>query len=203
MRESIYFKFDEKHSKDFGVFIGSTDTGLFSETFLPTRSIIETKTIGREKPYLQRVENEPLSFSLSFVLEEWDDRDYLRKVARWLFQDSYKPLVFDSNPSRIFYAIVEGDSSLLHNGAKEGYVELKIRCDSPYTYSPEYIENNIKYRDNNIEKLISNDISNFDNGTHTNTVVTANGLTAQNTVETWGELTETHEDWGSLIDGNN
>lgn len=198
MRESVYFMYDGKSSKDFGVFLGGTNSGLYEETFLPNRKIIEKKVAGREKPYFQGVEHDPLSFSLSFVLEEWHDRNNLREIARWLFQPYYKPLILDSNPNRIFYAIVEGSSSLLHNGAKDGYVELNIRCDSPYSYTHEYNLLNVEYIDANNSTFVSNDISNFDNGTHNNTITTANGLTAESTVDTWGILYASHQKWGSI-----
>lgn len=136
MRESMQFTYDGVSSEDMGVRIISSGSGLFQETFLPNRTIIETKAAQREKPYFQRVESAPLSFSLSIFIEEWAARDNLRQIARWLFQDYYKPLFFDSNPERIYYAIVEGDSTLTHNGAREGYINLEFRCDSPYTYSP-------------------------------------------------------------------
>lgn len=202
MRESIYFIFDEESSKDYGIFLGSTESGLFKETFLPTRSIIERKIAGREKPYFQRVEQEPLSFSLSFVLEDWrkaEDGDYLRKVARWLFQPYYKPLIFDSDPNRIFFAIVEGDSTLFHNGAKDGYVELKIRCDSPYSYTKEYTKDNVPFRDAENETVVSNDTSNFENGILDNMVVTSNGLTAESTLDKWGELYSKYQKWGEIL----
>lgn len=136
MREATFFTFDGISSEDMGVRVVNTDGALFEEIFLPRRSIVETQAANREKPYFQRVVNEPLSFPLTFFIYEWQKRDNLRQIARWLFQDYYKPLWFDTNPERIFYGIVEGDSTLLHNGLKEGYITLNIRCDSPYTYSP-------------------------------------------------------------------
>ncbi|MCH4825792.1 distal tail protein Dit [Planococcus halocryophilus] len=141
MRESINFSFDGIASEDMGVYIVHEGGGLFEENFLPNRSIIETKSANRNKPYFQRVESEPLEFELSFFIEQWEDRNNIRQVARWLFKDFYKPLTFESNPDRIFYAIVHSNSSLLHNGRKEGYVKLMVRCDSPYSYShPTLIE---------------------------------------------------------------
>lgn len=202
MRESTYFIFDNRNSKDYGIFLGSTETGLYKESFLPSRALVEKKIAGREKPYFQRVEQEPLSFPLSFVLEDWgrlQDVDYLRRVARWLFQPYYKPLVLDSNPNRVFYAIVEGESTLFHNGAKDGYVELKIRCDSPYGYSHEYNQENIQFRDDSNSVEVSNDISDFDNGTHVNTIATSNGLTIENTVDSWGALYSVHQKWGEIV----
>lgn len=198
MREATFFTFDNISSKDFGVFIGSKKSGLFEEHLLPRRKIIEKKIAGRERPYFQRVEHEPLSFSLSFVLDDWEDRDNLREISRWLFQPYYKPLIFDSNPNRVFYAIVEGDSTLLHNGAKNGYVELNIRCDSPYSYSPEYNLSNIIFNSTMSSVYLFNDISNFDNGIHSNTITTSNGLTAESTIDTWGLLYNNHQKWKEL-----
>lgn len=201
MRESIYFMFDGKSSKDFGIFLGATGSGLFQDFFLPTRNIIEKKIAGREKPYLQRVEQETLSFSFSFILEDWNmvnNGDYLRGVARWLFQDQYKPLVFDSNPNRIFYAMIEGESSLFHNGAKEGYVEVNVRCNSPYSYTPEYIMNNIEFRDSDDLNYIEDDIDTFDDGTHNNTEVLSNGLTIAYIGNTWRDLYSKRKRWNEL-----
>lgn len=135
MREAIQFTFDGISSEDMGVHIASPNGGLYEETFLPNRRIIETTVAKKDKPYFQRVEHEPLSFSLSFFIHEWRNRDNLRQIARWLFKDYYKPLYFETNPDRIFYAIVEGSSSLMHNGCKDGYITLNVRCNSAYTYS--------------------------------------------------------------------
>ena len=73
---------------------------------------------------------------MSFAFENtWDDK-LIRDVARWLSQDSYKPLWFTEDPGRIFYCMFIDDAQLIHNGLKQGYITLKMRCDSPYTYSP-------------------------------------------------------------------
>jgi predicted phage tail component-like protein len=135
MREAIEFTFDGISSEDMGVIIASPSGGLYNETFLPTRNIVETTVANRYKPYHQRVELSPLSFSLSIFIEEWRDRQNLRQIAKWLMKDYYVPLTFETNPDRIFYAIIDGDSSLIHNGCKDGYIELNVRCNSPFTYS--------------------------------------------------------------------
>lgn len=190
--------FDGISSKDMGVTIATTNTGLFEESFLPTRSIVERKVTHREKPYLQRVENEPLSFSLGFYIDEWDNYDSLRKIARWLFQSYYKPLILDSNPNRIFYVIVEGDSKLFHNGANEGYVELTLRADSPYSYTAEHTLENIEFRSIDQSAIISNETPNF-NGDKNNTIVESNGLTIEKTVDTWGDLLLNNTNWGDIL----
>lgn len=198
MLESIFFSFDGVNSKDMNVHIVRTDNGLYNDIFLPERKIIEKQIANREKPYLQKVEQSPLSFSFSIYVQDWKEQKSLRKVARWLFQDYYKPLVFESNPNRIFYVIFDGQASLKHNGAKDGYIELNVRCDSPYGYTPEYTINNIQFRDSNATQTISNNTNTFDNGTHSNTIVTTNGLTIDNPNLTWETFYSLYKTWGDI-----
>lgn len=134
-RQSMSFVYDGIASEDMGVVIASPDGGLFQEAFLPSRSIIEKKIPKRNKAYFQGVDSDPLSFSFHIFLEEWAVRDNLRQIQRWLFQPYYKPLIFGSQTEKMYYAILEGDSELTHNGGKEGYVHITMRCDSSYSYS--------------------------------------------------------------------
>jgi len=198
MKQSIHFMYDGKSSKDMGVAIASTKKGLFEESFLPDRTINEKTIANREKPYLQGVEHKPLSFSMSIFIDKWEDNMTLRKIARWLFQDYYKPLTFDSNPNRIFYAMFEGDSTLIHNGGKEGYIEFNVRCDSPYGYTSEHSLNNIKNRSSNVGTIVSDDIKSFDNGIHDNTITADNGLTIDNPVMSLERFYELYKKWGEL-----
>lgn len=195
MLESKHFRFNHIHSQDMGVFIARTNKGLYQESFLPQRKIVETKVANRNKPYFQRVELEPLSFKLSFVILDWDNLQALRRVAKWLFTDTYKPLVFSSNPDRVFYAMVEGEPSLLHNGAKEGFVELTFRCDSPFSYSTERNFDNVEFRSTNKGAVVASD---FTKGDMTNVINTSNGLTLEKIDTTWGALYKTTKTWGEL-----
>lgn len=135
MLESLSFTYDGVSCEEMGVVMFNPRNGLYQETFLPTRKILETKVNGRPKPYFNGIESEPLSFPLSIYIEGWKERNNLRDIARWLYKPYYKPLIFESNPERVFYAIIEGNSELLHNGCKDGYITLNVRCDSPFTYS--------------------------------------------------------------------
>ncbi len=198
MKQSINFMFDGIYSQDMGVHIAWNDNGLFEDNFLPDRKIVEKKIANREKPYFQRVEHEPLSFSLSFAIADWESEDTLRKIARWFFQPYYKPLVFDSNPNRVFYAMFEGEPTLFHNGLNEGYIELDIRCDSPYGYSHEITREDIEYRDVNVGQVINIDSSNFPVGQFNNMELTSNGLTIQTTLSNWGNLYLTSNTWGGI-----
>lgn len=149
MREATFFTFDGISSEEMGVQVVSLSSGLFEEQFLPDRQINETEVRGRDKPYFQGVDTKPLSFPLSIFIYDWRNRDNLRQIARWLYKDYYKPLYFDTNPQRIFYAMVEGVSTLFHNGTRDGYITLNIRCNSPYSYSPVHTIENLKSREEN------------------------------------------------------
>lgn len=199
MKQSIHFMYDGISSKDMGVFIAWKDDGLFEDNFLPNRKIVEKKIANREKPYFQRVEHEPLSFSLSFAIENWEHRETLRKLARWFFQPHYKPLVFDSNPNRVFYAMFEGDSKLLHNGLNEGYIELNIRCDSPYSYTFEQTKEKMEMSDLNVGVTIKLNSSNFIDGEMTNIEESSNGLTLSGNASTWGVVYSTNNTWGGIV----
>ena len=136
MLESLHFSYDGKSSQDMGVMMVNADGGLYKEIFLPSRKIIEKTIPNRHAPYFVRVDDSPLSFPLSIAVFDRPERNSIRSIARWLFTDYYKPLYFESNPHRIFYAMFEGNSTLLHNGLKDSYITLNVRTNSPYTYSP-------------------------------------------------------------------
>ncbi|MGE7916527.1 distal tail protein Dit [Lysinibacillus xylanilyticus] len=135
MNESIVFTYDGISSEDMGVILISEGGGLFRDNFLPSRKIIEKSVAGRNTPYFKRLEEQPVSFPLEFYIEEWGNRENLREIARWLDQEYYKPLWFESNPNRVYYGLIEGSSELFHNGLKDGYVKTTVRCNSPYSYS--------------------------------------------------------------------
>lgn len=135
MFESISFTYDGISSDDMGVVMFNPGSGLYKESFLPTRKIVEKQVAGRSKRYFKRMEEEPLSIPFAIYIEQWQIRDNLREIVRWFDQEYYKPFWFETNPDRIFYAIVEGASDLNHNGCKDGYINLTLRCDSPYSYS--------------------------------------------------------------------
>jgi phage-related protein len=138
MKESLYFTYNGIKSTDMGVTQISLSNGLFEEEFVAPKNIIEEKIRGRDTPYFFGVERDPLSFSMGIYFDNGMDDDSKRKVKRWLDQDTYLPLIFSSNLSRIYYAMVVNDSKEIHNGLEEGYLQLQMRCDSPYAYSPTY-----------------------------------------------------------------
>lgn len=142
MLESINFSFDGESSVDYGVMIVKPNGGLYNEPFLPTRRIVESSIPFNNTPYFKRVEDAVLSFTLSLYIVDWEKRNNLIQIAEWLYKPQYKQFHFETNPDRKFYVMFQGNSDLNHNGAKQGYINVNIRLESPYTYSPLYKYNN-------------------------------------------------------------
>lgn len=132
MFESMNFTYDGISSEDFGVVMVNSGSGLFKEPFLANRTIIEKSTANRDVPIFTGVGEKPLSFPLTIFIEEWEKRDNLRAIARWLNQKEYKPFWFESNPDRVMDVLIEGTPQLVHNGIKEGYITLNVRCKTHY-----------------------------------------------------------------------
>lgn len=137
IRDSLYFIYDGIESKRFNIANVTLDGGMQEEYFASSRSIVEDKTRGRSKPNFQRIEREPLTLSVSFAFEDtWDERT-IQEVRRWLTEtDYYKPLIFSNHPEKIYYALCTDNPVLIHNGLKQGYMNLTFRCNDAYAYSP-------------------------------------------------------------------
>jgi phage-related protein len=139
IRESLYFTFAGRKSSEFGILNVSVSDGLYSETFMASRTINEVKIRGREKPYFFEVNKEPLSFQLSFSFKEGWDNKLIAEVERWLDVDFYQPLSFSENFDKVYYVMPVESTELLHNGLKQGYITLTMRCDSPYSYGRDHV----------------------------------------------------------------
>jgi predicted phage tail component-like protein len=110
---------------------------MYEESFMASRSIREVTIRGQERPYFQEIIREPKSINLTFAFEDtWND-DLINEVARWLDVDFYQPLTFSESSEKVYYVLPVNESSLVHNGLKQGYITLTMRCDSPYCYSNE------------------------------------------------------------------
>lgn len=137
MRESMSFTYDGVNSEDFGVVMINEGGGLYRDLFLPTRKVIEKTVAGNDRSYFRRIERTQVTFQMTIYIRDWKNKRTLRDVSRWLDQEWYKPLWFESNPNRIYYALIENDSELVHNGLMNGYVKVNVRCNSAYSFSQE------------------------------------------------------------------
>jgi phage-related protein len=197
MLEGVHFSYAGIKSSDMGLINVKIDGGMFEEPFLPTRQIEEVSVRGRDKPYFQEVRLEPLSFELSFAFEYGYDEKKIREVARWLCQPYYQPFYTIDNPDRIFYCMVDGDSRLIHNGLKQGYITLTMRCDSPYSYSPKYTKENMVFGSTKVAKSIVENTFSSGLGLMRNVKVNSNNeLEVEKTFIAWSFLAG--RTWGDL-----
>ena len=138
MLESTNFTFNGVNSDDKGVVLVNVGNGLFQDIFLPNRTLIETTLPYSDTKILKRVAKELPSFPLTLFIEQWRDWNNLRDIARWLDVDKYCEFWTENDPERIYYLTVEGDSQLIHNGCKDGYITLNFKPLYPYALSPVY-----------------------------------------------------------------
>lgn len=175
MLEGVHFYYDGIYSVDMGLLNVKLSGGMFEETFLPEREIKEIKISGRDKPYFQGIDYKSLEFELNFAFEYYYDEQKIREVARWLNQSYYKPFYTTSNVNRIYYCMVDGDSKLIHNGLRQGYITLKFRCDSPYSYTGKYTDDNIEYLSTKETIVIDENTFTNEMGTTNNIAINSNG----------------------------
>lgn len=196
MKEGLEFSYDGIKSSDMGLLNVQFSGGLFEEPFVADKEIHEIKVRGNDKPYFQGVERSPLVFSLQFAFEDKYDHEKIRQVARWLDQDYYKPFFTTNNPDRIFYCMLHSSSQLIHNGAKEGYVEIEMRCDSPYSYSPQYVSEWLEIR--NTPLIITETTqSDFQKGIlHNMNTLPSGDLQLGTKKPTWGDIKR--KKWGEI-----
>jgi len=138
IKDSLYFNYNGISSRDFGLIHISTDSGMYEETLVGSRELRETKVAGNDKPYFKGFDSSPREFDMKIAFEEDFTDESLNEVVLWLFQDNYKPLFFEGKEDKLFYCIAVSDSNIVHNGMKQGYITISMRCDSPYVYSNIY-----------------------------------------------------------------
>lgn len=196
MLEDIHFSFDGVKSSDMGLINCRIEGGMFDESFLASSSIRETKIAGRDKAYFLGVDYDPLEFDLTFAFEDRYDERKIREVARWLGQRYYKPFYTVGNPNRIFYCILDGDSNLVHDGSKGGYIKLKFRCDSPYAYQPITVKDDMKFTNT---KIVKSYVENtFSSGTKYENLKSSSGKLEVDIVEKfWTDYTG--ESWSDIV----
>lgn len=138
--DSLHFVYDGISSSDMGLFHVNLKGGMLEQGFVASRKIIEETTMGRVIPYFQGIEYQPLEFSFTFAFDNYFDDRKVAEVASWLCQNYYKPFYFSDSPEKVVFVMMEGDSKLIHNGLRQGYVEINMRANSPYVYSQQYIK---------------------------------------------------------------
>lgn len=143
---ALNFTYGNQSSMAFGVTkINLNDSVLQEETILPGRTIKAEMRRFSETMDLYSIEfEEPLSFEMELLLDDSFDRNSLRGIVRWLKRNTYLPLIFDTMPDTVFYAIMSSDFVIHHNLRNQGYLRVAVSCNAPYGFtlvqsSPIYI----------------------------------------------------------------
>ncbi|PAV30160.1 hypothetical protein CIL05_06750 [Virgibacillus profundi] len=135
IRESEHFHFAGRKSTDFDIRNVSIASGMYNEQVVASKNINEVRIRGRKEPYFVDTTEEPTTIQLRFAFSRtWDDR-LIDEVIRWLNIDYYQPLFFSADVDRVFYVIPVNGIELIHNGLKQGYLNLTMRCNSSKSYS--------------------------------------------------------------------
>ncbi|MBX4147498.1 phage tail domain-containing protein [Paenibacillus lautus] len=140
--ESLYFVYDGIRSDEMGLINVNMQSGMQEDLFMPEQSIKEVTIRGNDTPYFIETERRPFTLNLTFAFEDTFNDEKIQTIENWLGNKTfYKPLYFSDNLEKWYYVLYTGESTLLHNCLKQGYVQIQMRSISPYTYSPIYESN--------------------------------------------------------------
>ena len=135
IKDELYLNFDGVNSRDFGLIAVELGTGLYEETLVANRTINETKPNERLQSIFHGITEENRAFELNLAFEDSFNEDKINDVINWLFQDYYKPLYFEGQEDRIVFAIISGETNIIHNGLEQGYFTVTVQTNSPYRFS--------------------------------------------------------------------
>lgn len=133
---SLDFYYDGLYSEDMGVRLVNIDSGLQSDSFLAPTNVDYVKLRNNYKSIIKEVVKEPLVFPMALFFEENLDRDQIELIKNWLNKDDFKPLIFEQDLNRVYFATIDGESNLTHNSISSGYLEFNFLTNSPYSFSP-------------------------------------------------------------------
>jgi len=164
--ESQYFIFDGIQSQEMGLQIMRIDhSGFIEVPYISGANIHESTSRKRIKPYFYGVTREILEFTVQFVLvdrygnpKEWTPQERYR-IGKWLFHNEYKEFISSDDLGKRYYCIAISDTDLnLINS--QGYIEVKFRCNSPYAFSPVYVNKYDLSSNNTTQTIILENMSN-------------------------------------------
>jgi phage-related protein len=144
IQNAKYFNYNNIDLSSFSnMRIGNESGDMYSVQIIGDRSLREEKIPGRQAPYFYGYEDSPLSLSITVALDQPKPISELRGFFRWLYnQDGYKPLFFDTDPNKIYYAIFVGQPEFMYidrsktvdidqnNRKLIGFINLQARCNA-------------------------------------------------------------------------
>jgi len=139
---STYFEYDNISSYEMGVRLIQINPGMINSSFGYDRSPITEKIKGRDKEFLFGVDTNVHKFSIAITTldnKPWT-KELKMRVAKWLFQTQYKPFVSGDSLDIIYYCMADGHADRYDTSTGHGYIAVDFICNSPYAFSPTYID---------------------------------------------------------------
>lgn len=160
MFQESYFTFDGISSESLGVIAARTDNNMFSRTFAKRRDIITEKVQHNPLPFDFGFDTDTLQGSITIAGRETAlDAHKLAKIASWLYQDEYKPLISDDNPDIIFYVKFMDEQELYLGAHDQGYITLSFTANAPWGWSRPY-EYTVDLRKKSEAEITVNNVGN-------------------------------------------
>lgn len=168
--EAQYFIFDGIRSVDMDIHIVRIgESGHVQSPYWGSRSVEEHGRVSkRNTSYHYGVSKDPIVFTVQLALLDrhnnprtWTPEERF-KIAKWLVHDDYKEFQASDDLGKIYYAMCVEDSNLFLINSK-GYVEITFTTNSPYAWSPLYIDTFDLSNNEERETIIIKNRSNVDN----------------------------------------
>ena len=143
--QSEFFIFDGIESSEMEQYLIRMSSGGVSSPFFGGQNIQEGNMRNKVIPYLFGTETKPISFTIEITpidangaKKKWTPQ-LKREIGRWLIHDTYKPFQTSDDLGKIYYAMVtEAPNFQLYDD--EGHIPFTFRTNSPYAWSPIYLE---------------------------------------------------------------
>jgi len=130
------FIFAGEKSRDYGVSIVRTDSGLFGVPLTGSRNISEEYLPYVDIPHFYKTNVQPFEFTLMLSLldEEWTS-DQIEKITRWLMRRGYQDFQTTDNMAKVYKIIAKSEVQLMTSGDYKGYTSITFQS-LPYSFSP-------------------------------------------------------------------
>lgn len=140
------FEYNGIPSYDMGVCLVSLESGMIEAPFGYKREITEEKISYRDKPYFYGFKKECLTLKITIAKADENNEptdwtfDERKKIVQWFYQNEYCPFISADTPEVVYYCTPVEDGVRFDNGRLKGYANITLRCNSPFAYTPTYIE---------------------------------------------------------------
>lgn len=160
--QSEYFIFDGIKSTDKEDMLSVRIEGGFIETPLFGGQDIEEEWIGGDDSSADYgVSMSPIEFTLKIMPLDKEWTPQLRyEIGKWLIHKDYKSMQFTDDLGKIYYCKCVSAGNLYTMG-NIGYLELTFRTNSPYAWSPIYIDSFDLSNNDGVEYIKLKNMSNI------------------------------------------